>query len=268
MFAIAIWDRSERTLTLVRDRLGIKPLYWAKLGGLFLFGSELKALRAHPGWTPRIDRGAVAAFMRHNYIPAPHSIYQGVHKLEPGSILTLPWRASRASSATGTRARSRMAALPIRCVEATRRLTDQLETLLRDAVRRRMVADVPLGAFLSGGIDSSTVVALMQAQCRPVRTFTIGFDIRLRRSRARRGGRETSRHRAHRDDRDAAAGARRDPAAAGVLRRAVRRFVADPDLSGLAMTRQHVTVALSGDGGDELFGGYNRYQFAAHSGER
>src|ERR1700693_6216202 len=87
MFALGVWDRRERTLTLVRDRLGIKPLYWAKFGGLFLFGSELKALRAHPGWTPRIDRRAVASFMRHNYIPAPHTIYEGVHKLEPGSIL-------------------------------------------------------------------------------------------------------------------------------------------------------------------------------------
>ena len=88
MFTIGVWDRRERTLTLVRDRLGIKPLYWTKSGGLFLFGSELKALRAHPGWTPRTDRAAVAAFMRHNYIPAPHTIYEGVHKLEPGTILT------------------------------------------------------------------------------------------------------------------------------------------------------------------------------------
>ena len=92
MFAIALWDRRERTLTLIRDRLGIKPLYWCKFGKLFLFGSELKALRAHPGWTPRIDQNAIAAFMRHNYIPAPHTIYEGVHKLEPGTILTLPWR--------------------------------------------------------------------------------------------------------------------------------------------------------------------------------
>ncbi len=91
MFTMGIWDRRERTLTLVRDRLGIKPLYWAKFGGLFLFGSELKALRAHGGWTPRVHRPAVAAFMRHNYIPAPHTIYEGVHKLEPGTILTLPW---------------------------------------------------------------------------------------------------------------------------------------------------------------------------------
>ena len=91
MFTIGVWDRRERTLTLVRDRLGIKPVYWAKFGGTFLFGSELKALRAHPGWTPRIDRGAVASFMRHNYIPAPRSIYESVSKLEPGCILTLPW---------------------------------------------------------------------------------------------------------------------------------------------------------------------------------
>ena len=92
MFAIALWDRRDRTLTLIRDRLGIKPLYWAKFGKLFLFGSELKALRAHPGWAPQIDRGAVAAYMRHNYIPAPRTIYKGVHKLEPGTILTLPWQ--------------------------------------------------------------------------------------------------------------------------------------------------------------------------------
>src|SRR6187551_71461 len=91
MFAIGVWDRRERTLTLVRDRLGIKPMYWAKFGGLFMFGSELKALRAQPDWTPRIDRGAVAAFLRHSYVPAPHTIYHGVHKLEPGSILTLAW---------------------------------------------------------------------------------------------------------------------------------------------------------------------------------
>src|SRR5262245_61573084 len=92
MFAIALCDRRERTLTLVRDRLVIKPVYWAKFGDLFLFGSELKALRAHPGWSPRIDRNATAAFMRHNYIPAPHTIYEGVQKLEPGSMLTLPWK--------------------------------------------------------------------------------------------------------------------------------------------------------------------------------
>src|SRR5579885_1791479 len=140
MFAIALWDRRERTLTLMRDRLGIKPLYWAKFGKLLLFGSELKALRAHPGWTPRIDPAAVAAFMRHNYIPAPHTIYEGVHKLAPGTILTLPWQGepkitrfwdARAVARNGTR----------NLIEGSdAELIDQLETLLQDAVSRRMIA--------------------------------------------------------------------------------------------------------------------------------
>ncbi len=176
MFAIALWDRRERTLTLVRDRLGIKPLYWAKFGRLFLFGSELKALRAHPGWAPRIDRTAVASFMRHNYIPAPQTIYECVHKLGPGTVLTLPWGGepeierywdARAVARDGMRH-------PLDGSDAE--LIEQLENLLQDAVRRRMIADVPLGAFLSGGIDSSTITALMQsANSGRVRTFTVGF---------------------------------------------------------------------------------------------
>ena len=205
MFAIALWDRRDRTLTLMRDRLGIKPLYWAKFGNTFLFGSELKALRAHPGWTPRIDQSAVAAFMRHNYIPAPHTIYEGVHKLEPGTVLTLPWRGEpniarfwdcpqRGARRLGT----------IRSKAAMPNSTEQLEALLKDAVGRRMIADVPLGAFLSGGVDSSTVVALMQAaKSGAVKTFSIGFDIeRLQRSapRGRRGAASANRsHRAYGD---------------------------------------------------------------------
>ena len=196
MFTIGVWDRRERTLILVRDRLGIKPLYWAKFGELFLFGSELKALRAYPGWTPRIDRSAVAAFMRHNYIPAPHTIYEGVHKLEPGTILTLPWNGepkierfwdARAVAQAGL-------ADPLQADDAE--LTDQLETLLRDAVSRRMVADVPVGAFLSGGIDSSTVAALMKAaNAGPVRTYTIGFELPgFDEANAFRGGRAPPRH--------------------------------------------------------------------------
>jgi asparagine synthase (glutamine-hydrolysing) len=142
MFALAVWDRRERTLTLIRDRLGIKPLYWAKFGGLFLFGSELKALRAHAGWTPRTNAAAVAAFMRHNYIPAPHTIYQGAQKLEPGCILTLPWGGepqterfwdARVIALDGLRN-----PLPGNDTE----LIDQLESLLKDAVRRRMVAEI------------------------------------------------------------------------------------------------------------------------------
>src|SRR5262245_22901224 len=163
MFAFALWDRRERTLHLVRDRLGIKPIYWAKFGEQFIFGSELKALRAFPGWTPQIDRGAVASFMRHNYVPAPHTVYRGVHKLEPGTVLTLPWhgepRLTRFWDARRV-ALSGLAAMPRSANDGS--LTDELESLLKDAVKRRMIADVPLGAFLSGGVDSSTVVALMQ----------------------------------------------------------------------------------------------------------
>jgi asparagine synthase (glutamine-hydrolysing) len=264
MFTIALWDRRERTLTLIRDRLGIKPLYWAKFGGLFMFGSELKALRAHPGWTPRIDRGAVAAFLRHNYVPAPHTIYQGVHKLEPGMILTLPWRGEpRISRYWDARAVARAGlASPLQGSDAE--LTGQLETLLQDAVQRRMMADVPLGAFLSGGIDSSTVVALMQAASSgPVKTFTIGFEI---------PGFDEAPH--------AAAVARHlgtehteltvtPQQALDTIPRLPELYdepFADssqiPTYLVSIMTRKHVTVALSGDGGDELFAGYNRYQLA------
>ena len=262
MFAIALWDRRERTLTLIRDRLGIKPLYWAKFGTLFMFGSELKALRAHPGWTPRIDRNAVAAFMRHNYVPAPHTIYEGVHKLAPGTILTLPWQGEpRISRFWDARAVARDGMnLPLQGTDAE--LTEQLESLLRDAVGRRMIADVPLGAFLSGGIDSSTVVALMQAaRSGKVRTFSIGFEI---------PGYNEAPH--------AAAVARHlgtehteltvtSRQALDVIPRLPEWYdepFADssqiPTYLVSAMTRRHVTVALSGDGGDELFAGYNRYQ--------
>jgi asparagine synthase (glutamine-hydrolysing) len=262
MFAIALWDRRDRTLTLMRDRLGIKPLYWAKFGNTFLFGSELKALRAHPGWTPRIDQSAVAAFMRHNYIPAPRTIYEGVHKLEPGTVLTLPWRSEpNISRFWDARSVARDGSHnPVEGSDAE--LTEQLESLLKDAVGRRMIADVPLGAFLSGGVDSSTVVALMQAaKSGTVKSFSIGFDFE---------GYNEAPH--------AAAVARHlqtdhseltvtSKEALDVIPR-LADFYDEPfaDSSQIptylvsAMTRKYVTVALSGDGGDELFAGYNRYQ--------
>jgi asparagine synthase (glutamine-hydrolysing) len=264
MFTIGVWDRRERTLTLVRDRLGIKPLYWAKFGRLFLFGSELKALRAFPGWTPRINREAVASFMRHNYIPAPHTIYQGVSKLEPGCILTLPWGGEPTIGRFWDARSVALAGLvdPLRIDDGE--MIVQLEDLLKDAVKRRMVADVPVGAFLSGGVDSSTVVALMQAaNAGPVRTYSIGFDI---------PGFDEAQH--------AAAVARHlHTEHTGLTVTAKEAFDIIPRLPGWydepfadssqiptylvsKMTRQHVTVALSGDGGDELFGGYSRYRLA------
>ncbi len=178
MFAFAIWDRKERTLKLVRDRLGIKPLYWAKFGGLFLFGSELKALRAHPGWNPKIDRGATAQFLRHSHIPAPRTVYANVHKLEPGTILTLPWHGEPSISAYWSAREVALKGLANPLEASDDELADKLEALAIDAVRLRMIADVPLGALLSGGVDSSTVVALMKAaNAGPVKTFTVGFDL-------------------------------------------------------------------------------------------
>jgi asparagine synthase (glutamine-hydrolysing) len=260
MFAFALWDRQERRLWLVRDRLGIKPVYWLQRGPLFLFGSELKALRVHDGWTPELDRDALAAYLRHVYVPAPHTIYRGVRKLEPGTILTV--------DANGVRQERFWELLPIATSGIVERsdaeAIEQLDALARDAVKRRMVADVPLGAFLSGGVDSSTVVALMQAQSnRPVRTFTIGF------------------HEAAYDEASHAAAVakhlgtehtelRVDPDAAREVIPQLPEMFDEPfaDASQIPtflvsrMTRQHVTVALSGDGGDELFAGYNRYFWA------
>jgi asparagine synthase (glutamine-hydrolysing) len=265
MFALALWDRETRTLYLARDRIGVKPLYWGSFGGLFLFGSELKALRAHTGWTPALDRDALGAFMRHGYIPTPNSIYQGIHKLEPGCYLVM-----RAGEQPSVKRYWDFRSIVQRAVAGRRswredEAVDALDTLLRDAVKRRMEADVPLGAFLSGGIDSSTVVALMQAQSsRPVRTFSIGF-------------RESEYNEAP----YASAVAKHlktdhtelyvEPAHALEVIPRIPDWFDEPfaDSSQIPtflvseLTRQHVTVSLSGDGGDELFGGYPRYQHAA-----
>jgi len=262
MFAMAFWDRRDRALTLVRDRLGIKPLYWAKFGDLFIFGSELKALRAHPGWTPRIDRGAVASYTRFNYVPAPHTVYEGVYKLEPGTVLTLPMDGEPRLTRYWNAREVALAGLRDPIEGGDRELIDALAQRLKDAVKRRMIADVALGAFLSGGVDSSTIVALMQDDNpAKVKTYTIGFDV---------AGFDEAHH--------AAAVARHlgtehteltvtAQQALDVIPRLPDMYdepFADssqiPTHLVSAMARRHVTVALSGDGGDELFGGYNRYQ--------
>ena len=269
MFAIAVWDRQERTLSLARDRMGIKPLYYGTFGPLFLFGSELWALRAHTGWTAEIDRNAVASYLRHNYIPAPLSIYQGVNKLLPGTLLSVqaghapviePFWSLDAVVANGQ-------ANPF--VGSDAEAIDALDSLLSDAVRRRMVADVPVGAFLSGGIDSSTVVALMQkAADRPVRTFSIGFheagynEAEHAKDVARHLGTDHTELYVTSDQ------------ALAVIPKLPAMFdepFADssqiPTYLVSALTRQHVTVSLSGDGGDELFAGYNRYFQAGRIGK-
>ena len=261
MFAIGLWDRRERTMALIRDRMGIKPMYWTRQGNLFLFGSELKALTAHPGWTPEIDRSALAAYFRFNYIPAPHSIYRDVQKLEPGRHLVFgPGTALGLSTYWDVRTvalEGRAQPLDVSDDEAV----EQLESLLGDAVKRRMIADVPLGAFLSGGVDSSAVVALMQAQsASPVRTYSIGF-----RERDHDESRYASEIAGHLGTDHTEYHA--EPEHALEVIPSLPEMFDEPfaDSSQIPthlvsrLTRSHVTVALSGDGGDELFAGYNRY---------
>jgi asparagine synthase (glutamine-hydrolysing) len=265
MFAFALWDRRERTLTLARDRMGIKPLYWARTAGLFLFGSELKALRSHPDWQPEIDRHALAAFMRLSHVPAPHCIWRGANKLEPGTILTLrPGREPELSRYWDMRDVAAGPRQPMDFAEATERL----DHLLRDAVRRRLVADVPLGVFLSGGIDSSTVTALMRAAgADPIRTFTIGFAESDYDEAA--DAKAIARH-LNTDHADIVLTPDQARARIPELPRWFDEPFADssqiPTILVSRFAREHVTVALSGDGGDELFGGYNRHVWTTRHG--
>jgi asparagine synthase (glutamine-hydrolysing) len=262
MFAFSLWDREDRRLSLVRDRLGIKPLYYGWVGETLLFGSELKAIVAHPAFRARINRNALAAFMRHNYVPSPLTIYDGFWKLPPGSILHLTQGAQRPSPVAYWSAREvacRGLADPLE--GSPDEAVDLLERLLRDAVRLRMESDVPLGAFLSGGIDSSTVVALMQAQSsQPVKTFTIGFhevgydEATHATAVAKQLGTDHTELYVKASD------------ALELIPRIPEWFdepFADssqlPTYLVSKMTRRHVTVSLSGDGGDELFAGYDRY---------
>jgi asparagine synthase (glutamine-hydrolysing) len=264
MFAFALWDRQARRLWLARDRLGIKPLYWALFGQLLLFGSELKALLAHPLCSAEINRDAVAAFVRFNYIPTPHSIYRNVLKLPPGAVLEIDARRKPhidrywALDQVIQRAQSE----PFDGSEAE--AEEALASTLGDAVGRRMIADVPIGAFLSGGIDSSAVVSLMQSRSsRPVRTFSIGFqDAEYNEAHHAKavahhlGTDHTELYVTHDEARD-------------VIPRLTEFFdepFADPSQIPTyivsALARRSVTVALSGDGGDEVFCGYSRYLHA------
>ncbi len=262
MFAFALWDRRERRLTLARDRLGEKPLYYGWQGGRFLFGSELKALIAHPGWASDIDRDALAAYLRLGYVPAPHAIWQGIAKLPPGTWLTLD--AGRTEPRLHSYWSARAAVeqgLAHPFAGSEDEALDALERLLKDAIGLRMRADVPLGAFLSGGIDSSTVVALMQAQSsRPVRTFTIGFREAgyneaedARRIAEHLGTEHTELYVTARD------GLATIPSLPHLWDEPFADASQVPTLLVSRMARRSVTVCLSGDGGDELFGGYSRY---------
>ena len=262
MFAVSLWDRQERVLWLARDRLGEKPLYYGWQGDTFLFGSELKALRAHPAFNAAVDRSALALLLRHNCIPAPYSIYQGVHKLTPGTWLRLGpgdrdvppvsyWSLSEVAE--------RGVAAPFQGSDD--QALAALEDHLGQAVRGQMVADVPLGALLSGGIDSTAVASMMQANStRPVRTFTIGFDEKQydeanhARAVAKHLGTEHTELRLRGSD-----ALDLVPQLSTIYDEPFADSSQLPTRMVMGLARKHVTVALSGDGGDEIFGGYNRY---------
>ena len=266
MFAFALWDRQQDRLHLVRDRLGIKPLYYGWAGDTLLFGSELRAFTAHPSFQGEIDRNAIALLLRYQCIPAPHCIYRGVYKLLPGTILTLgsPEAASVAPVAywSARQVAEKGASDPFTGTEIE--AVEQLETLLREAVSLRMIADVPIAAFLSGGLDSSTVAALMQAQSdRPISTFTIGstdpaFDESpYARAVARHLGTDHTELIVTPDDALAVV-----PQLATLYDEPFADSSQIPTYLISALIRRNATVALSGDGGDELFAGYNRHVWA------
>lgn len=280
MFAFALWDQRERTLHLARDRFGEKPLYygWVGEGGerTFVFGSELKALRAFPGFSNAVCREALAQYMRFMYVPAPRSIYQGIYKLEAGCMLSIRGTAPVAAPAhpmrppavhegmTWTRwwaLKDVVEAGARNLVPNEKEAVDLLEQRLSEAVRLQSLADVPLGAFLSGGVDSSTIVALMQRQAtQPVRTFTVGFEeVGFDESPHARA---VARHLGTDHTEIFVAAAQAQAVIAKLPAIYDEPFADSSQVSThvvCAAARAHVTVALSGDGGDEMFGGYNRY---------
>jgi asparagine synthase (glutamine-hydrolysing) len=268
MFAIAVWDRVARRLTLIRDRMGVKPLYYGFTGPYgfagpaFVYASELKALRRHPHFEGRIDRGALQMYLRYMYVPAPWSIYEGISKLMPGTMLRFdPAKRTMETTTYWSVWDAATRGVAERFRGSEEEASHELERLLRDAVRLRMVSDVPIGVFLSGGVDSSLVAALMQAQSDgPVRTFAMGFsdaaydEAPFAAAVARHLGTHHTEMYVTADD------------AVGVIPKLAAMYdepFADssqiPTHLVAQLARRHVTVALSGDGGDELFGGYNRY---------
>lgn len=262
MFALAVWDRTSETLTLARDRLGEKPLFYGRAGGALLFGSELKALTAHPDFERTVNRDALALYLRYNYVPSPHCIWAGVRKLPPGHYVEVRYRGGHVGEPVSywdfRKIASEGAARPL---ADTPELVDDLETLLMDAVGRQMSGDVPFGAFLSGGIDSSLIVSLMQAQSQqPVQTFTIGFNEveynEAEHAKAVANHLGTRHTELYVSAADALAVV---PSLASMWDEPFSDPSQIPTYLVSAMTREHVTVSLSGDGGDELFGGYNRY---------
>lgn len=266
MFAIGLWDRQLKTLTLIRDRVGEKPLYYGWQGGSFLFGSELKALRLHSSFQNEIDRNALCLFMRHNYVPTPYTIYKGLNKLNAGSILTVSLCHQEPQIKTYWSA--------IKVAEdgvsntfkgSPEDAVSELELLLKSSIRNQMISDVPIGAFLSGGIDSSTIVALMQAQSpRPVKTFSIGFNEKDYNEAVY--AKEVAKH-LKTDHTELYVTSEQAMAVIPQLPTLYCEPFSDssqiPTYLVSKLAKEHVTVSLSGDAGDELFCGYNRYSAGA-----
>lgn len=269
MFAIALWDREDRVLTLARDRMGEKPLYYGFQNKTFLFGSELKALKAHPNFLSEIDRDVLCLYLRHCYIPAPYSIYKGIQKLLPGNYLQVRLGGDVGAQALAPKVYWGLDHLVTQALiypfeGGDAEAITALESQLKQSINLQMMADVPLGAFLSGGVDSSTVVALMQAQSiQPVKTFSIGFD------EAGYNEAEYAKAVAQHLGTDHTELYVSSVEAMGVIPLLGKMYdepFADssqiPTFLVSQMAKQHVTVSLSGDAGDELFCGYNRYLLA------
>ncbi|WP_339452328.1 asparagine synthase (glutamine-hydrolyzing) [Pseudomonas sp. JAI120] len=266
MFAIALWDTRKNELVLARDRLGEKPLYWGWQNDVLLFGSELKALKVHPAFSSDIDRDALALYLRHNYVPAPYSIYRGIEKLMPGHYVTIAMGQSRSAVnplpfwSFNTAVQDGLAS-PLDTDASG--MVDALEAQLSDSIGMQMLADVPLGAFLSGGVDSSLVVGLMQKQStRPIKTFTIGFsEVGFNEAEhalavSRHLGTEHTEIYIQPND-----ALEVIPKLPSIYCEPFADSSQIPTFLVSKLARQQVTVALSGDAGDELFGGYNPYQF-------
>ena len=263
MFAFALWDKQQTTLYLCRDRMGEKPLYYGKFGNTFLFGSELKALKQHPSFEKQVDCDSVAQLLQTGYVAGPRSIVKNIHKLRPGCILSFQpatkarWIEQPYWSLKDVAERGQQN--PI--ADTPQQAGDQLLILLSQIIRDQLVADVPVGAFLSGGVDSSTIVAMAQSlSSRPLKTFTIGFeDPEFNEADV---ARRIASH-LKTDHTEMQVSAHDAQAVIPKLARMYDEPIADssqiPTFLVSQLARQHVTVSLSGDGGDELFAGYKRY---------
>ena len=266
MFAFGLWDKKKRVLSLCRDRLGIKPLYYAKIKKGILFGSELKAIKAHPDFNPVISQSSLGAYLRYNYVPAPDTIYKNTWKLKPGNIIHFTQY-----DISNENFKESLCYWDIKKIAKEKQLNpfkgteaeaiDQLDDLLVDSIKKRMISDVPIGAFLSGGIDSSTIVSIMQSQItQKVNTFSIGFNVEgyneavyARKIAKYLGTNHTELYLNQQDVIDVI------PKLPAFYDEPFSDSSQIPTYLVSKLAKQTVTVSLSGDGGDELFGGYNRH---------